>query len=268
MKDVTPAVERSARTQSFSDTDKKAQGDEDEEAPGDICGRALSSYEQMFADQIKKDQETATMKAKAAKTAAAKSAGAGAGALSGMSRSQKRQANLARFNQTNPMRGKAGRRSIAVMDDAANSHANSMFIQQIPAFRGAQQSVHFSYSQPKPKTAEEIAKESMIVQGWLYKRSKLVWKKRFCKLEPKSSMLHYYVGYEQSKKGYIDLKQIASVALCPGEVFVPPRTVCFKLTTIEPPRTWVLAAPRGDKDAAWWLQQLRPDLFRNRTSKS
>ena len=126
----------------------------------------VASYEDMFEQQRQLDEQKTAAKAAEAKAIADAKAIAGAAPASSATTPGERAAEL--FNKQNPIvPRKANRHSITVCTNASQSTGNSMRIQQRPTLA-------FSYSQPLPKTEEQLAQEATVVQGWLYKRSKLV----------------------------------------------------------------------------------------------
>ena len=81
------------------------------------------------------------------------------------------------------------------------------------------------------------------MQGWMYKRSKLAWKRRYFVRESEMQF-NYYAGYKTKIRGQIDLTQITAAKAAPT-FYCPPGYEVFKLIGTE--RTWTLACERDCK---------------------
>jgi hypothetical protein len=126
----------------------------------------LCSYEQMFEEQIQLEEKHKIKEEKARAQAAVKGTDAG----TELSPAEK---NLQAFNAAAERKKKrSNRHSITVCSGASSiAGGNSLTIQHRAAQQQQQQAV-FTYSQPRPKTAGQIAKETTVLQGTSPRRLK------------------------------------------------------------------------------------------------
>jgi hypothetical protein len=97
--------------------------------------------------------------------------------------------------------------------------------------------------------SEEIQYE---MQGWLYKRSQLAWKRRYFVRESEMT-LNYFAKYKTKMKGQIDLAEITDI-VASSDFYCPIGFEVFKL--VGPSRTWTLACEKGTREQ--WMKHLAP----------